>query len=122
MTKIDHWPDFSDGDRFLAGLRRRIDRKRRRQTLMAGAASAVGTVLIFALSFTSLQRQADEELWQAYILSQNEDQVWVELEAGVLEEIYLASLYDEEDLDVLLEALIDYYGNESLVRNIKMEG
>lgn len=122
MTKIDHWPDFSDGDRFLADLRRRIDWKRRRQNVMAGVASAVSTVLIFALSFMSLQRQADEELWQEYLLSQNEDQIWLEMEGEVLEEIYLSSLYDEEDLDVLLEALIDYYGNENLLKNIKMEG
>jgi len=115
-------PDFSGGEDFLRKVRTGLHRRQRRQAFAASAATTASAVLLFVLSFSAIQRQIDEELWEEYLLSemgevmespQLDDYAW---------ELYLESLLQEESLDLLLEEILDLEGGEEWIQAIDIKG
>ena len=116
-------PDFSGGEDFLRQVRGGLRRRQRRRNLIASTAAAISVVLLFALSFTAIQRQLDEELWQEYLLSEvGEELVDTQELDDFAWELYLESLIQEEDLDLLLEEIIDLEGGDEWIQALNVKG
>ncbi len=116
-------PDFSGGEDFLRQVRGGLRRRQRRRTFAASAAATASAVLLFVLSFSAIQLQIDEELWQEYLLSE----VGAELvDTRELDdfawELYLESLIQEEDLDLLLEEILNLEGGDEWIQGINVKG
>lgn len=116
-------PDFSGGEDFLRQVRGGLRRRQRRRAFTASAAATASAVLLFVVSFSAVQRQVDEELWQEYILSEVGDEV---LDTKELDdfawELYLESLMQEEDLDLLLEEILNLEGGEEWIQAVNVKG
>lgn len=116
-------PDFSGGEDFLRQVRGGLRRRQRRRAFTASAAATASVVLLFVVSFSAIQRQVDEELWQEYILSEVGEEV---LDTQELDdfawELYLESLMQEEDLDLLLKEILNLEGGEEWVQAINGKG
>ena len=116
-------PDFSDGTEFLTRLHGRLDRRRRRRTRLAAAVSVVSAVALFITSFNSIARQIDEDQWNSYLVSEVQDELYVEeLEADLAWEIYLDELQPAEELGQLLELVLELEGGEALLAAITLKG
>ncbi len=116
-------PDFSGGEDFLRQVRGGLHRRQRRQNLIASTAAAISVVLLFAFSFTAIQLQIDEELWQEYLLSEvGEELVDTQELDDFAWELYLESLLQEEALDLLLEEILNLEGGEEWIQDINVKG
>ena len=116
-------PDFSGGEDFLRQVRGGLRRRQRRRNLIASTAAAISVVLLFALSFTAIQRQLDEELWQEYLLSEVGEELVDTPELDDFDwELYLESLIQEEDLDLLLEEILNLEGGEEWIQALNVKG
>ncbi len=115
-------PDFSGGEDFLRDLRAGLRRRQRYRAFVASAAAAASAVLLFVLSFSTIQRQVDEELWAEYILSEMEVVVDTQELDDFAWELYLESLMQEEDLDLLLEGILSLEGGEEWIQAINVKG
>lgn len=115
-------PDFSGGEDFLRDLRVGLGRRQRHRAFAASAASAASAVLLFVLSFSTIQRQIDEDLWEEYILSEMEVVVDTQELDDFTWELYLESLLQEEDLDLLLEEILGLEGGEKWIQAINVKG
>lgn len=115
-------PDFTAGDHFLAQLRATLRRRQRRRLIGTTLASALAAAWLVVVSFTALERQLDEDIWEDYLLSQNEEATWLAVEEDAMMELYLETLYQEEDIDVLLGELVELYGNDTWLKEINLEG
>lgn len=116
-------PDFSGGEDFLRQVRGGLRRRQRRRAFAASAAATASAVLLFVLSFSAIQRQVDEELWQDYLLSEvGEVVVDTQKLDDLAWELYLESLMHEEDLDLLLEEILNLEGGEEWVQAINVKG
>ncbi len=115
-------PDFSQGDEFLLDLRAILRQRQGRRSVGASLASALIAVWLLVVSTTALQHQVDQDLWETYLQSQDEEAAWLAEEEEAMVEIYLESLYQEEDLDVLMGELLELYGDDNWLRDIKLEG
>lgn len=115
-------PDFTGGEHFLSQLRATLRRQQRRRLWGTTLASALAAAWLVVLSFTALERQLDEDIWEEYLLSQNEEAGWLAVEEEVMMEIYLESLYHEEDLDVLLGEMVELYGDDTWLQDLKLGG
>lgn len=119
-------PDFSDGEEFLGGLRGTLRRRQRRRTIITSLATTASAVLLFVFSYTSMQRQIDEELWETYLLSEMSTNEELTVDTEMLDEfdweLYLGSLLLEEDLDVLLEEILGLEEGEEWLQNISLKG
>ena len=113
-------PDFSDGEDFLRHVRITLRQRQRRRALAASLAATVSAVFLFVFSFSAIQRQADEELWEQYLLSEMvEIADSPELDSYAWE-LYLESLLQEEDLDLLLEEVLNLEGGEERLLAINL--
>ncbi|UCH10739.1 MAG: hypothetical protein JSU61_02285 [Fidelibacterota bacterium] len=119
-------PDFSDGEEFLGGLRGTLRRRQRRRAVITSLATTASAVLLFVFSYTSMQRQIDEELWETYLLSEMSTNEELTVDTEMLDEfdweLYLGSLLLEEDLDVLLEEILGLEEGEEWLQNISLKG
>ncbi|UCH63833.1 MAG: hypothetical protein JSU77_05150 [Fidelibacterota bacterium] len=116
-------PDFSEGENFLRQVRGGLRRRQRRLAFAVSAATTASAVLLFVLSFSAIQRQVDEELWQDYLLSEAGEELVDTQELDEFTwELYLESLMQEEDLDLLLEEILNLEGGEEWIQTIKLEG
>ena len=115
-------PDFSEGEEFLLHVRAGLRRRQRRRTLMASAAATLSAVLLFAVSFSAIQRHIDEELWENYLLSEMESVVDSQELDDFTWELYLESLVEEGDLDLLLEEILSLENGEEWIRSINVKG
>lgn len=115
-------PDFTGGDHFLSRLRATLHRRQRRRLVGTTLASVLAATWLVVVSFTALERQIDEDIWEDYLLSQNEAATWLAVEEEAMIEIYLEILYQEEDLDVLLGELVELYGDDTWLKDLKLEG
>lgn len=115
-------PDFSRGEDFLRDLRASLRGRQRYRVFTASAASAAGAVLLFVLSFSTIQRQIDEDLWEEYILSEMEEVVDTQELDDFTWNLYLESLMQEEDLDLLLEEILNLEGGEEWIQAIDVRG
>ncbi len=116
-------PDFSGGEDFLRQVRGGLRRRQRRRNLIASTAAAISVVLLFALSFTAIQRQLDEDLWQEYLLSEAGEELVDTPELDDFAwELYLESLMQEEDLDLLLEEILNLEGGEEWIQALNVKG
>ncbi|MFB0515267.1 MAG: hypothetical protein ACETWG_01535 [Candidatus Neomarinimicrobiota bacterium] len=115
-------PDFSEGEEFLRQVRAGVDRQERRRNFLTTAAAGVSVVLLFVLSFSIIQRQIDEELWQNYLLSEVESVVDTQELDDFTWELYLEYLLEEEKLDVLLEEILSLEGGEEWIHSINVKG
>ncbi len=115
-------PDFSGGEDFLRDLRASLRGRQRYRVFTASAASAASAVLLFVLSFSTIQRQIDEELWEEYILSEMEEVVDIQELDDFAWELYLESLLRGEDLDLLLEEILSLEGGEKWIQAINVKG
>lgn len=122
MNTYGEIPDFSDGDNFLGMVRGTLHRRQRRRAVAVSMLTTAGAVMIFVLSFTALQRQADEELWKEYILSQSEEVVETEVVDEFSWDLYLEYLLQEEDLDIVLEEILSLENGEEWLQNIDLKG
>jgi hypothetical protein len=120
------YPDFSEGEEFLSNLRGTLRRRQRRRTIITSLATTVSAVFLFVFSYTSIQRQIDEELWETYLFSDIDLTEEVTVDTQDLDEfdweLYLGYLILEEDLDVLLEEIISLEDGEEWLQNISLEG
>ncbi len=116
-------PDFSDGGKFLLSVRQRLRRRGRRRAIVSSLGSAVSLGLLFLLSFSALQEQRQEDLWQEYLVSQvGEELVLDEEELELAWELYLSSLMEVEDLDYLLDAVLELETGAELLQSINLKG
>ena len=117
------FPDFSGGEDFLRQVRVGLRQRQRRRTFAASAAVTASAVLLFVMSFSAIQRQIDEELWQEYLLSEVGEEVVDSPELDDFAwELYLESLMQEEDLDLLLEEILSLEGGEEWIQAINVKG
>jgi hypothetical protein len=122
-TKISGgMPDFSDGEEFLGAFRGTLRKHQRRRALAISTLTTAGAVMIFVLSFASIQRQVDEELWEEYILSQTEEVVETEVVDEFAWDVYLEYLIQEDDLDILLEEILSLENGEEWLQTIDLKG
>ncbi len=116
-------PDFSDGGTFLLSVRQELRRRGRRRAIVSSLGSAVSLGLLFLLSFSALQEQRQEDLWQEYLVSQvGEELVLDEEESELAWELYLNSLMEIEDLDNLLDAVLELEVGADLLKSINLKG
>ena len=115
-------PDFSGGEDFLRDLRASLRHRQRYRAFTVSAAAAASAVLLFVMSFSAIQRQIDEELWEEYILSEMEEVVDTQELDDFTWELYLESLLQEENLDLLLEEILNLEGGEEWVQAIDVRG
>ncbi|MFC1484199.1 hypothetical protein ACFL6Q_04045 [Candidatus Neomarinimicrobiota bacterium] len=115
-------PDFSDGEEFLGTFRGALRKHQRRRALAVSTLTTAGAVMIFVLSFTAIQRQVDEELWEDYLLSQTEEVVETEAVDEFAWDVYLEYLLQEDDLDVLLEEILSLENGEEWLQTIDLKG
>ncbi|MCH7852508.1 MAG: hypothetical protein IIC41_06970 [Candidatus Marinimicrobia bacterium] len=116
-------PDFSAGGTFLLNLRQELRRRGRRRARLSTLGSAAGLGLLFLLSFTALQEQRQEDLWQEYLVSQvGEELVLDEEELELAWELYMSSLMEVEDLDYLLDAVLELEAGADLLQSINLKG
>ncbi len=116
-------PDFSAGDKFLLSVRQELHRRGRRRAIVSSLGSAVSLGLLFLLSFSALQEQRQEDLWQEYLVSQiREELVLDEEELELAWELYLSSLMEVEDLDYLLDAVLELEAGAELLQSINLKG
>lgn len=114
-------PNFSGGEDFLRQVRAGLHRRQRHRAFAVSAAATASVVLLFVLSFSTIQRQIDEELWEEYILSEMVVVDTQELDDFAWE-LYLESLLQEEDLDLLLEEILSLEGGEEWIQAINVKG
>ena len=122
MKMYGELPDFSDGEEFLGSLRGTIRRRQRRRALAVSTLTTAGAVMIFVLSFGSIQRQIDEELWEEYLLSQTEEVVETEAADDFAWDLYLEYLLQEDDLEIVLEEILTLENGEEWLQNIDLKG
>jgi hypothetical protein len=122
MKMYGELPDFSDGEDFLGSVRGTIRRRQRRRAVALSTLTTAGAVMIFLLSFQSIQRQVDEELWEEYLLSQTEEVVETEVVDDFAWDLYLEYLLQEEDLDILLEEILTLENGEEWLQTIDLKG
>jgi len=115
-------PDFSGGEDFLRDLHASLRRRQRYRVFTASVASVASAVLLFVMSFSTIQRQIDEELWEGYILSEMEEVVDTQELDDFTWNLYLESLIQEEDLDLLLEEILNLEGGEEWIQAIDVRG
>jgi len=115
-------PDFSGGEDFLRDLRASLRHRQRYRAFTVSAAAVASAVLLFVMSFSTIQRQIDEELWEEYILSEMEEVVDTQELDDFAWELYLESLMQEEDLDLLLEEILSLEGGEKWIQAINVKG
>ena len=116
-------PDFSAGGTFLLNLRQELRRRGLRRARLSTLGSAVSLGLLFLLSFSALQEQRQEDLWQEYLVSQvGEELVLDEEELELAWELYLTSLMELEDLDYLLDAVLELEAGADLLQSINLKG
>lgn len=115
-------PDFSDGEEFLGTLRGTLRKRQRRRALAVSTLTTAGAVMIFVLSFASIQRQVDEELWEEYLLSQTEEVVGTEIVDEFAWDLYMEYLLQEDDLDILLEEILSLENGEEWLQTIDLKG
>ncbi len=115
-------PDFAEGDHFLSRLRATLHRRLRRRLVGTTLASALAAAWLVVVSFTALEHQLDEDIWEDYLLSQNEEATWLAVEEEAMMEVYLETLYQEDDLDVLLGELVELYGDDTWLKDLKLGG
>ncbi|MFC1481480.1 hypothetical protein ACFL6E_04445 [Candidatus Neomarinimicrobiota bacterium] len=116
-------PDFSDGTEFLARLHGRLEQRQTRQTRLAVALSLVGAVALFITSFNTIARQIDEDQWNSYLVSEVQDELYVnEVEADLAWEIYLDDLQSAEDVGQLIDQVLELEGGEELLAAITLKG
>ncbi len=116
-------PDFSAGGMFLLSVRQELRRRGRRRAIVSSLGSAVSLGLLFLLSFSTLQEQRQEDLWQEYLVSQaGEDLVLDDEELELAWELYLGSLMEIEDLDFLLDAVLELETGAELLQSINLKG
>ena len=115
-------PDFTGGDQFLSRLRGTLHQRQQRRLVGTTLASALVAAWLVVVSFTALERQLDMDIWEDYLLSQNEEAGWLAVEEEAMREVYLESLYQEEDLDVLLGELVELYGDDAWLNDLKLGG
>lgn len=117
-------PDFSGGEDFLRQVRFGLRRRQHRRAFATSAAVTASAVLMFVLSFSAIQRQIDDELWQEYLLSEVGEEVVVDTQE--LDDftwgLYLESLMEEENLDLLLEEILNLEGGEEWIQAINIKG
>ncbi len=118
----DSMPDFSDGEDFLEGLRGTLHRRQGRRNAISALATMAGAVLLFVFSFSTLQRQADAELWEAYLLSEVAQEVEAENLDAFGWELYFDALIQEDDLDVLIDEILSLDDGEEWLRTLQMKG
>ncbi len=116
-------PDFSGGEDFLRQVRFGLRRRQHRRAFATSAAVTASAVLMFVLSFSAIQRQIDDELWQEYLLSEVSEEV---VDTQELDDfawgLYLESLMEEENLDLLLEEILNLEGGEEWIQAINIRG
>ena len=115
-------PDFSDGEAFLAGLKTTIRHRQRRRALSLSALATVSAVLLFVFSFTVLERQSRENLWETYLLTQADEVVDLNELYDLEKTLYLESLINENDLSILMENVLSFSEGENWIRMTKLEG
>ena len=115
-------PNFSGGEGFLHDLRVRLQRGQRRRRVASAIAASAAAVLLFALSFSALQRQADEALWESYLTEQIAQELSVEQLDDFGWHLYLESLLQENDLDMLLNAIISLEEGEEWIETLQLKG
>ena len=115
-------PDFSGGEAFLSDLRVRLRRQQLRRRAVSSIAASAAAVLLFALSFSALQRQADEALWESYLSEQIAQEVAAEQLDDFSWDLYLESLLQENDLDMLLDAIISLEEGEKWIETLQLKG
>ncbi len=118
----DTMPDFSGGEDFLKGLRGTLHKRQRRRNAISALATTAGAVLLFFLSFSTLQRQGDAELWEAYLLSEVAQEVDAEDLDAFGWELYFDALIQEDDLDLLLDEILSLDDGEEWIRTLQMKG
>ncbi|MCK4578909.1 MAG: hypothetical protein KAU50_08970 [Candidatus Marinimicrobia bacterium] len=122
-TSKEYMPDFSDGDVFVHQLRRTIYHSNRRRAVAAGLTSFASLAFIFLFSFTSLQLQLKEDLWDAYLFSELSAEVYeAEAEEDLAWELYMEVLLEEESLDNLLDEIILLEEGTDLITAIDLKG
>ena len=122
MKMYGELPDFSDGEDFLGSVRGTIRRRQRRRAVALSTLTTAGAVLIFVLSFQSIQRQVDEELWEEYLLSQTEEVIETEVVDDFAWELYLEYLLQEDDLDIVLVEILTLENGEEWLQTIDLKG
>jgi hypothetical protein len=122
MRMLGGIPDFSDGEEFLDTLRGTLRKRQRRRALAVSTLTTAGAVMIFVLSFASIQRQVDEELWEEYLLSQTEEVVETEVVDEFAWDVYMEYLLQEDDLDILLEEILSLENGEEWLQTIDLKG
>jgi hypothetical protein len=115
-------PDFSDGEEFLGTFRGTLRKRQRRRALAVSTLTTAGAAMIFVLSFASIQRQVDEELWEEYLLSQTEEVVETEVVDEFAWDVYMEYLLQEDDLDILLEEILSLENGEEWLQTIDLKG
>ena len=115
-------PDYSSGEEFLRTLRVTLKRRHRRRAVLGSLAASVGAVLLFTISLTALQQQADNALWESYLLGDVAQPVAVEVLDEASWELYLESLLLEDDLDRLLDGIVGLDAGEDWLQTIQLKG
>jgi hypothetical protein len=115
-------PDFSDGEVFLGNLRTAIRSRHRRRVLALSALATASAALLFVFSFTVLERQSREDLWETYLMTQADEVVDMDEMYDMERTLYLESLLNENDLSILMENVLSLNEGENWIITTKLEG
>jgi len=113
-------PDFSEGEEFLLSVRATLRHRQHRRTFATSLTTTVSAALLFVLSFSVIQQQVDEELWEQHLLSEMVETVDSPELDSYAWDLYLESLLQEEDLNLLLEEILYLEGGEERLLAINL--